>query len=441
MLSSASSGLIVAKVSKNPLSAKQLRTASAVSVCKGECHESGEVLLQPGSRQEYIVQFAFESCPMVDWENMKKLSALFVLLFVSGLLLAQSTPQQQSQPQSPAQPQQPPPAKSQVDPLPDPISNNAVAALKVHWQLLLFSFMGMGAKKTGDAITNTAFSLDATEGNWSAIHPVPGTAGRIGAMAAGVREQLYLFGGYVVYAQGGEMVVPDVGAYQPSHDRWFRSADIPKPVADSVIGVYRDRYVYLVGGRSNAGVVNNVQVYDVEKDKWSQATPIPGPAVFGHAGGLVGETIVYVDGARENPSGNPKYVASDECWMGKIDHHDRTKIQWTKLPNHPGTARYRIAGGGSETDEKIYFAGGTDNPYDYNGIGFDGKPSEPSAVTFDFNLRTKKWETINDNTPDPTMDHRGLLVTHEGLVLIGGMETGQKVTARVTLLSKEPKAK
>jgi N-acetylneuraminic acid mutarotase len=383
--------------------------------------------------------------------TMKKPFALFVvvLLLGAGFSLAQSPaqPQQQPQQQPPQQRQQQPQqqpqaqAQAQVDPLPDPVSNNAVAQLRVRWQLMLFSFMGMGAKKTGDAITNAAFSLDAAEGNVSTIHAVPGTAGRIGAVAAGVRDQLYLFGGYVVYAQGGEMVVPDVGAYQPSRDRWFRITDIPKPVADAVIGVYRDRYVYLVGGRSNNGVVNNVQVYDVEKDKWEQATPIPGPAVFGHAGGLVGETIVYVDGARENPAGSPRYIASDECWMGKIDHHDRTKIQWTKLPDHPGAARYRIAGGSSETDQKIYFAGGTDNPYDYNGIGFDGKPAEPSPMTFDFNLHTKKWETINDNTPDPTMDHRGLLVTHEGLVLIGGMEKGQKVTARVTLLSKEPKAR
>jgi hypothetical protein len=127
--------------------------------------------------------------------------------------------------------------------------------------------------------------------------------------------------------------------------------------------------------------------------------------------------------------------------MGKIERHDAKKIEWTKIANHPGSARFRIAAGGSEKDEKIYFAGGTDNPYDYTGVGYDGKAAEPSPVTFDFNLRTKKWEVIDDSTPDPTMDHRGLLVTHEGLVLIGGMEKGQKVTARVVLLSKEPKAK
>jgi N-acetylneuraminic acid mutarotase len=351
---------------------------------------------------------------------MKKLFALISLIVLVGLLFA---------------------ADSAVDSLPDPVSNNAVALQKVHGQLLLFSFMGIGAKKTWDAVTGSAFSLDTRDGKWSAIHPVPGTAGRIGAMAAAARDNLLLFGGYVLDGRGGAMVVPDVGIYQPSHDRWLRGSDLPTPVADAVAGVYRDRYIYLISGRSNNNVVSSVQVYDTEKDKWSQATPIPGPAVFGHAGALVDDTIIYVDGARKNPSAEPRYVASDGCWMGKIDHHDRTKIQWTKLPGHPGAARFRIAAGSSEKDLKIYFAGGTDNPYDYNGIGYDGKPSEPSPVTFDFNLRTGKWETIDENISDPSMDHRGLLVTPEGLVLIGGMEKGQKVTARVALLSKQAKAK
>ena len=352
---------------------------------------------------------------------MKNLFAFVCLFFFGGLL---STA-----------------AQSGVDPLPDPVSNNAVAMLKVHGQVLLYSFMGIGAKKTADAITNTAFSLDAKNGSWSAIHAVPGTVGRIGAVAAAAHDLLFLVGGYVVDAQGRGMTVPDVGMYEPARDRWSRQADLPLPLGDSVAGVYRDRYIYLVSGRSNGDVVSNVQVFDVDKNKWSQATPIPGPAVFGHAGALVGDTFVYVDGARKNPGNTPRYVASDECWKGKIDHHDPHNIQWTKMPNHPGAARYRIAAGGSEKDEKIYFAGGTDNPYDYNGIGYDGNPSEPSRVTFDFNLHTGKWETIDENTPDPTMDHRGLLVTHEGLVLIGGMEKGQKVTTRVALLPKEPKRK
>ncbi|MBZ5573504.1 MAG: hypothetical protein LAO09_16675 [Acidobacteriia bacterium] len=352
---------------------------------------------------------------------MKKFSATVLLLLVSGLLLAASEPD--------------------VEPLPDAVSNNAVAMLKVHGQVTLFSFMGIGAKKTWDAVTTEGYSLDASSGKAYTIRPVPGTAGRIGAMAAGAANRVFLLGGYVVH-QGGGKVVTDVDMYDPEHDRWFRGPDIPVAVGDAVIGVYRDRYIYLVGGRSNEGLISDVQIYDLEKNRWSAATPIPGVPVFGHAGALVDDTIVYVDGARKNPgTGPPKFIAVDECWKGTIDHHDPKKIEWAKLPSHPGTARFRIAAGGSEKDDRIYFSGGTDSPHDYNGIGYDGKPSEPSPLTFAFNLRTGRWEVLDEKTPDPTMDHRGLLVTRDNLVMIGGMEAGQKVTGRVTVLPKQGKAK
>src|SRR5947208_747583 len=259
------------------------------------------------------------------------------------------------------------------------------------------------------------------------MRSVPGAAGRIAAVAAGAREHVFLFGGYVVDGQGGETTVHDLNVYEPLTDRWFRGADLPVAVDDSVAGVYRDRYIYLVSGWSKNDAVRDVQLYDAEKNKWSQATPIPGTPVFGHAGGLTGDTIVYVDGAYKNPaSDRPKYVVSDECWMGKIDHHDVTKIQWSKLSNHPGRARYRIAAAGSDHDRKIYFSGGTDNPYNFNGIGYNGQPSEPSATTFDFNTRTSKWDVITDKTANPTMDNRSLVVTSQGLVTVGGIETGQK---------------
>lgn len=328
-----------------------------------------------------------------------------------------------------------------VAPLPDPLSDNAVASLKVHGQIVLFSFMGIGPKKTWDAVSTGSYAMDTGSGSWSAVHPVPGTTGRIAAVAAGARDRVFLLGGYVLYSKGGGTAVPDVGMYDPPKDRWVRAADIPVAVGDSVAGVYDDRYIYLVGGQSNHGVVGNVQLYDAEKDKWVQATPIPTP-VFGHAGSLVGDTIIYVDGVRENPSGSgPKLVNSDECWMGKISHHDPRKIEWRKLPAHPGTARYRIAAGGFEKDQVIYFSGGSDNRYDLNGIGPDGRPSQPSPMTFAFDVRSGKWEVINPNTPNPTMDHRGLLVTYESLVVVGGMDKDQKVTGHVTVLSKQPKAK
>lgn len=322
--------------------------------------------------------------------------------------------------------------------LPVAVANNAVAAAKVNKKLVVFSFMGIGAEKTWNAISNRAFGLDTENGKWSEIRPVPGPAGRLGSVAVTVKDVVYLLGGYTVDGSGGETTVRSVEVMVPSRGIWYRAADMPVPVDDSVAGVYRDRFVYLVGGWSQDKPVPNVQVYDAQKDKWEQATPIAGTPVFGHAGGIVDDTIVYCDGAYKNPAASPpKYVVSDQCWTGKIDHHDLTKIQWSKLPNHPGNARYRIAAAGSDHDQKVYFTGGTDNPYNFNGIGYNGQPSEPSPITFALNLRTNKWDVINDKTSNPTMDNRSLLVTSQGLLTIGGMEAAQKVTSRINVIPRK----
>jgi len=335
-------------------------------------------------------------------------------------------------------------AEPKLSPLPAPVSNNAVAISHDEGGARIFSFMGIGPKKTWDAITNSAYELEPNTGKWTEERPVPGVAGRLGASAVALHDQVFIFGGYVVDTQGEETTVSDLNVFVPGENRYYRGKDIPVPVDDAVVGLYRDRYIFLIGGWSTTtgDAVRNVQVYDTDKDAWTQATPLPGTPVFGHAGAIMGDTIVYVDGAYKNPSGpNPKYVASSECWMGKLPDTkkgDITKIRWTQLPAHPGNARYRIAAGPGQPEKKghgrIYFSGGTDNPYNYNGMGYNSQPAEPSPVTFAFNAYTERWETVNESTPEPTMDHRGLLVTRRGLIMVGGMEKGQQVTAKVTIV-------
>jgi N-acetylneuraminic acid mutarotase len=350
---------------------------------------------------------------------MKKVATFSSALFVAGLLFAAAAPK--------------------LDPLPVPLSGNVVVSLKAHGSLLYYSLMGIGPKKTWDAVTNAAYALDPETGKWSQVRPVPGTAGRLGASAVAAREQLFLLGGLVLDSQGGVSVVPDLNVYEPLTDRWYRGSDLPVRVAESVAGVYRDRYVYVIGGWSSGKGVTDVQVYDAEKDNWLGASSMPSQGVFGHAGAIVDDTIVYVDGAYRK-LGEPGYLTSDECWMGKIDHKDPTKIQWTKLPGHPGAARFGIAAAGSEKDRKIYFLGGSGTVYGFNGLARDGTPVKPSPLTFAFNLRDGKWEVINAETPNPAMDQRGFIVTSQGLVTIGGMEAGQKVSAAVRILPKQSRS-
>src|ERR1700746_3911518 len=133
-----------------------------------------------------------------------------------------------------------PAAQAQLPPLPVPLANNAVAILKVGKHDALFSFMGIGAKKSWDSITNAAYILEASSNKWAELRPVPGPAGRVGASAIGARKQIFLLGGYAVDGQGGEITVRDVSVYEPETRRWYRGADLPLPIDDSVIGVYRN---------------------------------------------------------------------------------------------------------------------------------------------------------------------------------------------------------
>jgi N-acetylneuraminic acid mutarotase len=319
--------------------------------------------------------------------------------------------------------------------MPAPVSGNAVAILGNG--LEIFSLMGVGPRRTWDDVTNKVYILSLAHPKWREGRTVPGVAGRLNAAAVGAKSLVILMGGYVVDNQGAELTLHDVNVYEPGARRWSRGKDIPVAVDSAVAGVTHNRFIYLIGGRSPNGPVNNVQVYDLEKDSWSQGTPFPGTPVFGLSGGVADETIVIVDGAKAGPAGGPRYAASDECWLGKIDKKDRNKIEWSKLPPHPGTARFAIAGGGYNREHRIFFSGGTPTPHDYKGVAYDGNPTEGSAVTFAYDLRHHQWETISKDTNDPRADSRGIVFTPIGPLVLGGMAEDMAVTAHVTQLPQK----
>jgi hypothetical protein len=76
-------------------------------------------------------------------------------------------------------------------------------------------------------------------------------------------------------------------------------------------------------------------------------------------------------------------------------------------------------------------------PYNYAGITYTGTPAEPSPVTFAWDLKTGKWEVINEKTPSPTLGTRTLLLLPHEILHIGGMETGNKVTPNVTVVPRK----
>ena len=167
--------------------------------------------------------------------------------------------------------------KQQVVPaLPEAVSNNAVAQVKVGEQQVLLSFMGLGKGKTHEDVHNKAWSWTAGADQWQAIPPVPAEqplAGRLAAVAIGIGDQAYLFGGYTVAEDHTEVSATDSYRYDVAHEQYHLIADMPVAVDDSIALAYQNRYIYLVSGWHNSGNVNLVQVYDTETNEWQQATP------------------------------------------------------------------------------------------------------------------------------------------------------------------------
>ena len=268
--------------------------------------------------------------------------------------------------------------------LPEPISNNAVAVADGPDGPTLYSFNGLKAGKSWKDTSNAAFACVIATESCKIIASVPVTEGRLASAAVTVA------------------VVP-----------------------------YQNRFIYLISGWHDEGNVSVVQLFDTQTGAWTEATPFPGTPVFGHAGGIAGDSIIVSDGvATVLADGKRKFVPAKLSWRGDIDPKNPTQITWRGVDAHAGPARYRMAAIGDAAGQRVIFAGGGDNPYNYDGIGYDGVPAKPSGGFFAYDLKSDSWQELG-RLAEPSMDHRGLAKAGQDYYILGGMDEAQKVTDRI----------
>ena len=323
----------------------------------------------------------------------------------------------------------------QTEPMPtlqQPVSNNAVALVSTDEGVYLYSFLGLGSGKTWQDISSAAAVLNPGAKSWIELKPVPGTAGRLAASAVSAGGAAWLFGGYTVAADGSEESTAGVYRIRPGESQLQWVTDMPVPVEDSVVLVYQDRYIYLVSGWHDLGNVNLVQVLDTKTMLWSQATPWPGAPVFGHSGGISEAQMLLCDGVRiQYPADDSprEFLSSNQCWSGRIDAENHRRIHWHSVTAHPGAGRYRMAATGDEK-QRVVFAGGSGNPYNFNGTGYNGVPAEAEKSVFSYSFTTGEWQQHGE-LPYGTMDHRGLPYANGWYYVVGGMQEKQTVVAEV----------
>jgi N-acetylneuraminic acid mutarotase len=334
--------------------------------------------------------------------------------------------------------------------LPEPVSNNGVAYVENQEQKYLLSFMGLGAGKTYQDVHNKVWALPLNDsyqaaGLWQVKQAVPSSLpliGRLATVAVGIQDKAYVFGGYTVDKAHNEVSSADSFAFDVFSNTYSLLAPMPVPVDDAVALVYQERYIYLISGWHDDGNVNLVQLYDIQTDTWQQASPFLGHAVFGHAGGIVDGFMLVCDGVKVQGNVGIKrsFVAEAACYTGAIDNTNPRKIDWQVLPHPTGVARYRMAAVGDPQSQQIWFIGGANNPYNYNGVGYNSIPSEPSQVLWTFAVANKTWQVTS--LLKASMDHRGALVLpHKDpksgalstqVIILGGMGAKQKSLARVS---------
>lgn len=319
--------------------------------------------------------------------------------------------------------------------LPEPITNNAVALAQGPEGPTLYSFLGLGSGKTYRDVVRRSYACPLEKTTCQVLDDVPVAQGRLASVAVTVQGKILLFGGYTVAEDGSEVSTSEVLVFDPMTQSYTGRAPMPLPVDDSVALVYQDRFVYLISGWHDDGNVSLTQLYDVEANRWFEATPYPGSPVFGHAGGLVDGQIVIADGVAvvgvDPGTGKRQFALIDEVWQGVISPENPARINWSRREKHPGLKAYRMGAFSNEELGQIIFAGGSNNAYNYNGIGYDGVPSQPLAQVFAYDVTSATWIMYRDKKP-ATMDHRGLL-HHEGRYwTMGGMVDGQIVSGAVS---------
>lgn len=322
----------------------------------------------------------------------------------------------------------------EIPALPEVTSNQVVLSTTVRNKTYITSFTGIGNNKNQAAIHNKVWQITLGESSWQSVPAVPAARsnnGRIGMTGVALEQNFYLFGGYSVAADGKEVTQPDSYRYSPVSGMYSKLPDVPVPVDDSVALAYAGRYIYLISGWHNDGNVNLVQMFDTFSQRWSQATPFAGTPVFGHAAAISGRVMIVCDGVSTqwSASSERSYQPIAACYRGEIDAKMPEKIRWQAIAHPSGKARYRQAALAVEqpTGAEFIFIGGTETPYNYNGVGYNGTLAEPSAEIWRYSLSKNQWFTSKSSTA--VMDLRNLLLIDKQIYSLGGMQTGQKVSS------------
>ena len=350
-------------------------------------------------------------------EKKMKLFSLLFCSFIPTILLAQSF------------------TVTEMTPMPEPVTNNAVCEGVFNGEKYVYSFSGLDSTKTpansGDHLRSWRYST--TQNLWEPIASLPDTGGKIACAASLIGDTIYITGGYHIGTDFNEYSSNKIHRYVTTTNSYLpNGADIPTATDDHVQVVWRDSLLILITGWYNTSNTDKIQFYNPYTNTWLPDTSLPFPPdsyrCFGASGTIIGDTIYYFGGAKNAP-----FYPRNQLRIGVINPLNPREIAWRDTTFDDNATGYRMACLQSSERFAFWF-GGSDSTYNFDGINYmTGLPVEPINRIISLNSNNNSSSSIPISLP---MDLRGVAKTTEGEFFIaGGMEQNQKVSNKCFKLS------
>lgn len=238
--------------------------------------------------------------------------------------------------------------------------------------------------------------------------------GRHHGQLVAVKEQLFLFGGFVANNGGNWSASADVLKLDLQQQRWLKVASLPQPLSETVSWVLEDK-VHLLSGRSPATEANaqwqdqaDVAIHWIfDPDTLTTTTAPAVPQAKNSAAAVVYEGKGYLLGGRQVQAGNTADVHS----------FDAKNQQWLVLASMP-EAQAGLAA--AVLNGRLWALGGE---FFQQGGGVFSK-------VWAYSFTGQRWQQLGEM---PTPRHGlGAVVMDNSIYLIGGAtEAGLKQTSAV----------
>lgn len=264
------------------------------------------------------------------------------------------------------------------------------------------------------------------------IGQVPDSVGRLASSAVTIGNKAYIVGGYAVYPNGKEVSSKQLFIFDPQTEGFKKGADLPIAIDDQMQAVWRDSLLYIISGWNDSANVHAVQLYNPTTNEWQLATPLPNEitgAVFGGCSTIYGDTIYILGGATFSKF----YPPSNTFYKGVINPGNPAVINWINAGKYPGEFRYRSVA--FANNGKVYFWGGSNETYNYNGIAYkDKQPVQPNKTLLVYNIGTGTF--ITKAAANGVMDLRNAVCSSKyKWCVVGGMGINQQLKKIITTVS------